>query len=47
MTLTAFEIENLPKIIEQLKDVERMEIRGEVMLSRTEFNRINKERLEA
>ena len=46
MTLTAFEIENLPKIIEQLKDVERMEIRGEVMLSRTEFNRINSERLE-
>ena len=47
VTLTAWEIENLPKNIKQLKDVERMEIRGEVMLSRSEFNRINRERLEA
>ncbi len=47
VTLTAFEIENLPKNIKQLKDIQRMEIRGEVMLSRSEFNRINRERLES
>ena len=45
MTLTAWEIENLPKEIPELKQVERMEIRGEVIMSRTEFNRINTERL--
>lgn len=46
VTLTAFEISNLPKDIEGLKNVERMEIRGEVMMSRTEFDRVNRERLE-
>jgi DNA ligase (NAD+) len=46
VTLTAFEIKNLPKEISNLKNVERMEIRGEVMLSRSEFNRVNRERSE-
>ena len=46
VTLTAFEIENIPKNIEKLKDVERMEIRGEVMMSRIVFAHVNKERLE-
>ena len=46
VTLTAFEISNLPKDIEGLKNVERIEIRGEVMMSRTEFDRVNRERLE-
>ena len=46
MTLTAFEIKNLPKEIAHLNNVERMEIRGEVMLSRSEFNRVNRERSE-
>ncbi len=46
VTLTAFEIENLPKEIQSLKRVERMEIRGEVMMSRTAFFHVNKERLE-
>jgi DNA ligase (NAD+) len=47
VTLTTLEIQNLPKYIELLQDTPRMEIRGEVMMSRTEFNRINRERLEA
>jgi DNA ligase (NAD+) len=47
VTLTTLEIQNLPKYIEPLQDTPRMEIRGEVMMSRTEFNRINRERLEA
>lgn len=47
VTLTAFEIENLPKEIQALEKVERMEIRGEVMMSRTAFVHVNKERLEA
>ena len=46
VTLTAFEIKNLPKEIAHLNNVERMEIRGEVMLSRSEFNRVNRERSE-
>lgn len=46
VTLTALEIQNLPKYIELLQKVERMEIRGEVMLSRTEFERINHQRWE-
>lgn len=46
MTLTTFEIENIPKTITTLHAIERMEIRGEVMMSRTEFNRVNRERLE-
>ena len=47
VTLTAFEIENIPKEITVLKEIERMEIRGEVMMSRTEFDRVNHERLGA
>ena len=46
VTLTTFEIENIPKNIKALESIEHMEIRWEVMLSRTEFDRINKERLE-
>ncbi len=46
VTLTTFEIANIPKEINILKKVERMEIRGEVMMSRTEFDRVNRERLE-
>lgn len=45
VTITAFEIENLPKDIEKLHNVERMEIRGEVMMSRTVFDQVNHERL--
>lgn len=47
VTLTAFEIANLPKDIQDLRDIGRMEVRGEVMMSRTEFDRVNRERLEA
>ena len=47
MTLTAWEIENLPKDILALRDTERMEIRGEVMMSRTAFDHVNRERLES
>ena len=39
------EIENLPKEITALEQVERMEIRGEVMMSRTAFDHVNRERL--
>ncbi len=46
VTIGAFEIANIPKEIVSLKDTERMEIRGEVMMSRTEFDRVNRERLE-
>lgn len=46
MTLTAYEIADIPKDIPALRDVERMEIRGEVMMSRTEFDRVNRERSE-
>lgn len=47
VTLTAREIKNIPKEIRELKKIERMEIRGEVMMSRTVFNQVNKERLDA
>lgn len=47
VTLTAYEISNIPKEIESFIQSDIVEIRGEVMMSRTEFNRINKERLEA
>ena len=47
MTLTTLEIENIPKGIEAIRNIERMEIRGEVMMSRTEFDRVNRERLRA
>lgn len=46
VTITAFEIENLPKDIKKLHNIERMEIRGEVMMSRTVFDQVNHERLE-
>lgn len=45
MTLGTWEIQNIPKEITALKDIERMEIRGEVMMSRTTFEKVNKERL--
>jgi DNA ligase (NAD+) len=45
VTLWSFEIKNIPKEIIALKWVERMEIRGEVMMSRTTFERVNRERL--
>ena len=47
VTLTAFEIENLPKEISALFTVKRMEIRGEVMMSRTAFDHVNRERLKS
>lgn len=47
MTLGALEIQNIPKTIHTLEGIERMEIRGEVMMSRTTFNRVNKERMNA
>ena len=40
-------IENLPKEIELLKEVERMEILGEVMMSRTAFDHVNRERTQS
>ena len=46
VTITAFEIENLPKNIKKLHNIERMEIRGEVMMSRTVFGQVNHERIE-
>lgn len=45
VTLGVWEIANIPKEIPLLKDVERMEIRGEVMMSRSVFDRVNRERL--
>jgi DNA ligase (NAD+) len=47
VTLTAWEIENLPKEIPALENTERMEVRGEVMMSRTAFDHVNRERLAA
>lgn len=46
MTIGAWEIKNIPKQIKALKNVERMEIRGEVMMSRTIFEKVNRERLQ-
>lgn len=46
VTLGAREIINIPKNVEVLKGVERMEIRGEVMMSRNTFARVNAERAE-
>lgn len=46
VTIWTWEIKNIPKQIEALKDVERMELRGEVMMSRTTFEKVNRERLE-
>ena len=45
VTLGAYEIVGIPKDIEVLRTTERMEIRGEVMMSRTTFDRVNQERL--
>lgn len=47
VTLGALEIASIPKEIALLKDVVRMEIRGEVMMSRTTFDRVNRDRLES
>jgi DNA ligase (NAD+) len=47
VTLTALEIQNLPKEIHSLENIARMEVRGEVMMSRTAFNHVNRERLVA
>ena len=46
VTIGALEIKNIPKQIEALKDVERMELRWEVMMSRTTFEKVNLERLD-
>lgn len=46
MTLGAFEIQNIPKEIEVLREIDRMEIRGEVMMSRSTFESVNRERLQ-
>lgn len=46
VTLGAFEIADIPKEIDFLKSTPRMEIRGEVMMSRSEFDRVNYERKE-
>ena len=46
VTIWAWEINNIPKEIENLKKIERMEIRGEVMMSRTIFEKVNRERLQ-
>lgn len=46
VTLGAWEIKNIPKEIKELKNIKRMEVRGEVMMSRTTFKAVNHERLE-
>lgn len=46
VTLGAMEIKNIPKKINTLAGISRMEIRGEVMMSRKTFERVNAERLE-
>lgn len=45
VTLWAWEIQNIPKEIKELANIERMEIRWEVMMSRTTFEKVNQERL--
>lgn len=45
VTLGAFEIKNIPKKIDELIGIDRMEIRGEVMMSRKTFENVNKEKL--
>lgn len=45
VTLGVMEIVNIPKKIDALRSIERMEIRGEVMMSRKTFDRVNAERL--
>ena len=47
VTLGVMEIANIPKKIDALRSIERMEIRGEVMMSRKTFDRVNAERLSA
>lgn len=46
VTLGAMEIKNIPKKINTLESIDRMEIRGEVMMSRTTFEKVNAERLQ-
>lgn len=46
VTLGAMEIKNIPKKINTLAGIPRMEIRGEVMMSRKTFERVNAERLQ-
>ncbi|MBC7503380.1 NAD-dependent DNA ligase LigA [Candidatus Gracilibacteria bacterium] len=45
VTIGALEIANIPREIALLQTVKRMEIRGEVMMSRTTFQKVNRERL--
>jgi DNA ligase (NAD+) len=47
VTLGAHEISSIPKSIPSLGDIERMEVRGEVMMSRTIFEQVNRERLQS
>ncbi|MBC7498641.1 NAD-dependent DNA ligase LigA [Candidatus Gracilibacteria bacterium] len=46
VTIGALEIKNIPKEIALLQKVERLEIRGEVMMSRTVFAQVNGDRQE-
>lgn len=46
VTLGALEIKNIPKKINTLVSIDRMEIRGEVMMSRTTFEQVNNEKME-
>ncbi len=46
VTIGAFEIKNIPKEIALLQKVERLEIRWEVMMSRTVFAQVNGDRQE-
>lgn len=45
MTLGAMEISGVPHTIHEIAHIDRVEIRGEVMMSRTTFDRVNRERL--
>lgn len=47
VTLGALEIAHIPHTINALMSVDRMEIRGEVMMSRATFSRVNEERMQA
>jgi len=47
VTLGAMEIAGIPKYIADIADIDRIEVRGEVMMSRTTFARVNAERLSA
>lgn len=45
VTLGAMEISGVPHTIHEIAHIDRVEIRGEVMMSRTTFDRVNRERL--